>query len=270
MGTPYKWDAQDYAENSTAQFDWACELLNKLVLRGDEDVLDIGCGDGKVSAALSRRVLAGSVLGVDSSAEMVALAGDRFSAREYSNLSFAQVDARLLAFDGCFDAVFSNAALHWIRDHASVLAGISRSLKEGGRFLLQMGGRGNVADLIAVLDAMVVRTPWAQYFADFSFPYGFYGPEEYAEWMAAAGLVAERVELIPKDMVHESAAGLAGWVRTTWLPYTQRISEARREEFISELVAQYLYEHPLDAEGQTHVRMMRLEVEGVRSQLTGD
>lgn len=110
MGATYKWDAKDYAKNSTAQFDWANELIDKLTLCGEEHVLDVGCGDGKVSAALSRRLSAGSVLGIDSSEQMVALAGDNFPQNEYGNLSFAQADARALVFDGRFDVVFSNAA----------------------------------------------------------------------------------------------------------------------------------------------------------------
>ena len=193
-------------------------------------MLDVGCGDGKVSAALSRRVSAGSVLGIDSSEQMVALAGDNFPQNEYGNLSFAQADAR--------------------------------GLTTGGRFLLQMGGQGNVVDLIAVLDEMIARAPRGEYFADFSFPYGFYGPEEYTGWLAQGGLVAERLELIPKDMVHKNAAALVGWVRTTWLPYTQRVPEARRESFVEELIESYLAAHPPDSEGRTHVRMVRLEVEG--------
>ncbi len=262
MGATYKWDAKDYAKNSTAQFDWANELIDKLTLCGEEHVLDVGCGDGKVSAALSRRLSAGSVLGIDSSEQMVALAGDNFPQNEYGNLSFAQADARALVFDGEFDVVFSNAALHWIRGHEPVLAGVARGLTTGGRFLLQMGGQGNVVDLIAVLDEMIARAPWGEYFADFTFPYGFYGPEEYTGWLAQGGLVPDRLELIPKDMVHKNAAALVGWVRTTWLPYTQRVPEARRESFVEELIESYLAAHPPDSEGRTHVRMVRLEVEG--------
>ena len=187
MGATYKWDAKDYAKNSTAQFDWANELIDKLTLCGEEHVLDVGCGDGKVRAALSRRVSVGSVLGIASSELMVALAGDNFPQNEYGNLSFAQADARALVFDGRFDVVFSNAALHWIRGHQSVLEGVARGLTPGGRFLLQMGGQGNVGDLIAVVDEMIARAPWAEYFADFSFPYGFYGPEEYPGWLAQGG-----------------------------------------------------------------------------------
>ena len=134
MGTTISWDAADYARNSTAQLGWARELLDKLSLGGDEALLDIGCGDGKVSADLSRRLCSGSVLGIDSSAQMVTLARQSFPVSEYSNLSFASADARWLDFEARFDVVFSSATLHWIRGHGPVLAGIERSLKVGGQF----------------------------------------------------------------------------------------------------------------------------------------
>ena len=94
----YRWDSRDYAEHSAAQFEWAKELLGKLKLQGDEPVLDIGCGDGKVSAALAALVPQGSVIGIDNSEEMIALANQNFPAATYPNLFFRVMDARHLTF----------------------------------------------------------------------------------------------------------------------------------------------------------------------------
>jgi len=105
------------------------------------------------------------------------------------------------------------------------------------------------------------RDCWAGYFTGHSNPYGFYGPEEYRAWLTVAGLSARRVELIPREMTQRGREGLAGWVRTTWMPYTHRVPEESRERFVSEVVETYLQMHPADPDGKVHVSMVRLEVE---------
>ncbi|MHB9028709.1 MAG: class I SAM-dependent methyltransferase [Candidatus Latescibacterota bacterium] len=257
----YHWNPSDYATHSSAQFAWARELIDKLALQGEERVLDIGCGDGKITAEIASLLPRGSVTGMDKSVEMIRFARGAFPRERHPNLSFLAADASALPFGKEFDVVFSNAALHWITDHRPVLAGIARNLRPGGRLLLQMGGKGNAASILAVLDELLREPAWSGYFEGFSFPYGFHSPEEYRGWLEEAGLTPRRVELIPKDMAQEGAEGLAGWVRTTWLPYTGRIPDKLREAFIREVVERSLARHPLDADGKAHVSMMRLEVE---------
>ncbi len=260
----YAWNAQDYEQHSSAQQTWARELIAKLKLAGSEDVLDVGCGDGKVSAEIAGYVPRGSVLGVDNSEEMIALANQKHAGDGRPNLAFRWMDAASLSFDGQFDVVFSNAALHWVRDHRPVLRGIYQSLRPGGRILLQMGGKGNAAQVVSVLNEMQVEPEWQAYFRDFTFPYGFYAPQEYTRWLLEAGFAVQRVELIPKDMQHAGRAGLEGWLRTTWLPYTLRVPEGKREAFIAELSGRYIQASGQEAEGAVHVAMMRLEVEASR------
>ncbi|HEX9116917.1 MAG TPA: methyltransferase domain-containing protein, partial [Anaerolineae bacterium] len=224
----YAWDAADYARHSGGQYAWAQELLDKLALAPDERVLDIGCGDGKVTAALAGHVPQGRALGVDVSPEMIRLARARHPQAAYPNLSFLLMDARRLCFTEQFEVAFSNAALHWVRDHPAVLHGVAAALRRGGRLLFQMGGRGNAPDMFALLDEMLAGEPWRRYFVDFPFPFGFYGPEAYRGWLPLAGLSPIRLELLAKDMRHAGREGLAGWIRTTWLPYTQRLPEDLR------------------------------------------
>ena len=152
----YAWSATDYARNSSAQFGWAKELIQKLGLQGTERVLDVGSGSGRVTAMLAAEVPKGHVVGIDSSQDMVNLASGTYPPHDYGNLTFRCVDARELCFAGEFDVVFSNATLHWIHDHPTVLRGIRLGLKHAGRILLQMGGTGNAADIIAVMDEVRV------------------------------------------------------------------------------------------------------------------
>ena len=258
------WDPADYHHHSEAQRSWARELVSKLRLTGAERVLDVGCGDGKVTVEIAARVPRGTVVGIDSSEEMIRFAREAFPPDRCPGVRFAAKDARRLDFEGEFDVVFSNATLHWIVDHRPVLDGIHRALVPGGRALLQMGGRGNAASILEVLDLMSAQTDWRPFLGGFACPYGFHAPDTYRVWAEGVGLHPLRLELIPKDMTQAGPEGLAAWIRTTWLPYLERIPEPRRSDFAGELVSRYLERHPLDTEGRTHVAMVRLEAELAR------
>jgi trans-aconitate methyltransferase len=257
----FRWDAADYAQSSPAQKQWARELIQKINLSDHEQVLDIGCGDGTVTAAIAECIPQGAVLGIDRSSDMIRFARGKFPRKIYPNLSFAEGDAQTLGFSGKFDLVFSNAALHWVYDHGPVLAGIARALRQGGRMIVQMGGKGNAGQVFEVLDMLLTDHRWSGYFTNFSFRYGFFAPPEYSRWLGIAGLEPVRVELIPKDMVYPAREGFCGWLRTTWLPYLERVPEDHRDKFVEALVDQYLALYPPGSDGSVHVKMMRLEVE---------
>lgn len=258
--TEYTWNAKDYANHSSAQSKWADELIEKLDLQGNESLLDIGCGDGKITAQLAGMIPNGAVQGIDSSLEMISMAQKAFPCDRQPNLSFSHIDARNIPFKNQFDIVFSNAALHWVIDHQPVLAGISRCLNPGGKVLLQMGGKGNARDIISVVENLITAAPWKPYFTEFLFPYGFYAPEHYIPWLETVGLTPVKVDLIPKIMAYETKEKLAGWFRTTWLPYTQRLPENLRENFITTVVNDYLKAFPRSENEMIQVRMVRLEV----------
>jgi len=258
------WNAVDYCQHSTAQQSWARELIAKLELQGEKRILDIGCGDGKITAEIAGCVPYGSVTGVDNSPAMIDLARHNFTAEKHPNLSFRLLDAGRMDYKDQFDVIFSNAVLHWIPDHKPVLTGICQALVPGGRILLQMGGKGNADDILKMMNILRTRDEWHDYFLNFTFPYFFPDCNEYEPLLNNAGFTVRHVELFPKDMVYNDKAGLAGWIRTTWMPYTSRIPEALRNKFIDEVVTEYLVHIPPDNNGKIHVAMVRLEVEAVK------
>jgi trans-aconitate methyltransferase len=264
VNSGYNWDAQDYARNSQNQFQWARELIPKLKLQGNEALLDVGCGDGRITAELALQLPQGRVVGVDSSKKMIELAKYTFSKKDFRNLSFQIMDARQLTFQEEFDLVFSNAALHWIVDQKAVLYGVQKSLKHSGRLLFQMAGKGNAQDILKIINELTDAEPWKSFFQHMPFPYGFYNPPEYTAFLVDSGLVPVRVELFSKDMKHNGAEGLAGWVRTTWLPFTDRLPEDLRAKFVQIIVKRYLKDHPADEDGIVHVGMVRIEVEAYK------
>lgn len=261
--TRQQWNATDYAKNSSAQLEWAQELIAKLALKGDEALLDIGCGDGKISAQIAQALPAGRVLGIDLSADMIQLARETYTARSHPNLRFLQMDATRIQQARAFDVAFSTAALHWVADHQAVLNGVRACLKPGGRLLFQMGGYGNAQAVYEALKEVAEGEEWRPYLQNFAFPYYFLKPEVYARWLPEYGFELKRAELFPKDMRHQGQEGLKGWFRTTWFPYTDRLPSERRDAFVDAVVDGYLAAHPLDAEGKTHVEMVRLEIEAI-------
>ncbi|QJD30034.1 class I SAM-dependent methyltransferase [Methylococcus geothermalis] len=257
----YRWNPEDYARHSAGQEAWARDLLAGLKLRPDDSVLDIGCGDGRITAAIADRVPQGRVVGVDWSPDMI---GHAQAHHHRAHLSFRQIDAQALPFDAEFTVVFSNAALHWIQDHRPALAGIARALKPGGRCLMEMGGHGNGAGVIAAFEALAEEDEWRGHFTDFESSYGFHDADSYRRWLGEAGLHVVRVESIPRDMVHAGGEAFAGWLRTAWHPYTSRVPADRRERFIDAATERYLAAYPQDASGRVHVAMVRLQVEAYR------
>jgi trans-aconitate 2-methyltransferase len=290
--TTAKWNAADYAANSAIQQAWARELIARLKLRGDEHILDVGCGDGKVTAEMARAVPRGCVIGVDASRQMIAFAKRTFPAKKHPNLTFCVMDARQLqsvegrvtpcaphrgqvvngahrltrpaSLSGRFDVVFSNAVLHWVDDHQAILRGAAVVLKPGGRLIVSCGGKGNAQDVFVALRPEMRLARWRRFFRKMPKPYFFYASEDYENWLPRFGFKTRRVELVPKDANYKGKRGLAAWLRTTWLPYTQCVPEDLREEFIAAVVERYIAKHPADESGNIHVRMVRLEIDAVK------
>jgi len=255
----YKWDAKEYQNNSRPQQDWARELIAKLDLKGNERVLDIGCGDGKITAEIAQILKEGSVTGVDSSKEMIDLAIENFPGNTYKNLSFIMCDAKKLNFDNEFDIVFSNATFHWIKNHKAALLKIKKSLKKSGKILIQMGGTGNLKDIIEATDIVKATPKWKDYFLDFKFPWSFYGPKRYKSWLDSLEFKIIYLKLINKDIALKGVEELKNWVKTIWIPYTVLLPEDMHNSFMDEIINTYIKKYPLDKDGFAHISMVRLE-----------
>jgi trans-aconitate methyltransferase len=264
---PAKWNAADYAANSVVQQTWARELIAKLSLRGDEHILDVGCGDGKVTAEIARAVPNGVVVGVDASAEMIGFAQKTFPAEKIPNLKFQVCDARKISskkLGNDFAVVFSNAALHWVDDHEKFLRGAASLLQSRGRLVVSCGGKGNAQDVFVALRPEMRLKRWREFFRQMPTPYFFYAPTDYEKWLPKFGFKINLLKLAPKDATYPGADGFATWLRTTWIPYVQCVPENLREEFITAVTARYVAKHPPDAEVKVHVKMVRLEIDAVK------
>jgi len=258
------WDAAAYAANSVVQHTWARELMAKLNLRGNKHILDVGCGDGKVTAEIAHAIPRGAAIGIDASPQMIEFARRTFPRSKFPNLEFRVMDARQIRFARQFDLVFSSAALHWVDDHRAFLRGAAACLRSGGRLVVSCGGKGNAHDVFVALRPEMRLKRWREFFRRMERPYFFHSPEDYKKWLPRFGLQLLGMRLSPKDAIYDSRDGFTAWLRTTWLPYTHRVPENLREEFIAAVTDRYLGKHPPDAESRIHVRMVRLEIAAVK------
>lgn len=251
-----EWNARAYQRESTLQETLAEQNLSKLTLAGDERVLDVGCGDGKITAAIAARLPRGSVLGVDPSHRMIAFARERFPADAAPNLRFEVGDARQLAFEGEFDLVVSFYALHWVHEQEAALRGIRAALKPAGTTLLQFVPEGPRPSLEDIIEEVRQTPRWAGYFADFEKPYAHFTPEEYRRMAEGAGLRVLRLERVDQAWDFGTRAAFAAWCHATFVSWTERLPEAEHDAFIAEVLDRY---EPVSGDSHTF-RFWQLEV----------
>ena len=166
------WDARTYSRVGTPMAQWGERLIDRLELRGDETVLDAGCGSGGVTAKLLDRLPQGRVIAVDGSPSMVAAARE---ALPVDRVQTQVCDLTALELDEPVDAVFSNAVFHWISDHDRLFAALHAALRPGGQLVAQCGGEGNIAALKAVMREVGEREPYAEHIADWR-PWNYAAP----------------------------------------------------------------------------------------------
>lgn len=201
---------------------YGADVLTWLEPKAGERILDLGCGDGTL--ALQIADAGASVVGVDMSGEMVAAA-------RANGVDAHEADGERLTFDGAFDAVFTNAALHWMRDPEAVIAGVARALKPGGRFVGEFGGHGNVAAIVTAMRAVAPHHGLDPALAN---PWFFPTPERYKAMLEAAGFAVPRIALIPRPTPLPGA--LRDWIGVFRAPFFAPAGE-RAEAVLDDIEA---------------------------------
>jgi trans-aconitate 2-methyltransferase len=209
------------------------EVLERLALRGDETVLDAGCGSGRVTEALLERLPDGHVIGVDGSAAMIEAAHERLGDRAELILQ----DLEELDLGGRrVDAVFSTATFHWIEDHAHLFRRLRDVLRPGGQLVAQCGGAGNTAELMRAAKTAGDQEPFAEYLAGWRGPWNFPSPEETAARLRDAGFTEVETWLVTRPAPFEE---LRSWLRVNALTaHTARLPADLREPYIESVVAE--------------------------------
>jgi trans-aconitate methyltransferase len=218
------WNAKLYDDRHSFVWKFGASLVELLAPQASEAVLDLGCGTGHLTAQIA--AAGASVLGIDSSPQMIEEAR-----RSHPGIRFEVQDARSLEYVDQFDAVFSNAALHWMHPPEAVLAGIARALKPGGRFIAEMGGHNNTAAILTAFRAVLAKRGIE---ALDHMPWYFPSAAAYQAKLEAAGFRVEEIAIIPRPT--PLAAGLAAWLDTFcedfFLPLTPPDRTTAKQEVI--------------------------------------
>lgn len=222
MSDGTRWDAGLYEARHAFVWERGAELVQLLAPQSGERVLDLGCGTGRLTAQLA--ATGARVVGLDRSAEMLAKAR-----AADPQLEWIEGDARAFTFAEPFDAILSNAVLHWVRPPEAVARCIHAALKPGGRFVAELGGRGNVARIVAAARAVADHLGLALTLPDWYFPTA----AEYATLLEAAGLEVQAALLFDRPTPLKGAVGLRGWLQMFCGDALADLSPARREAFLA-------------------------------------
>jgi len=217
----------------------AQELLALLDLNGSERILDVGCGDGKITARIASRASKGSVVGVDPSRDMIVFAQDHFGPAMLPNLRFEVADARRLPFKNEFDLVVSFNALHWIPEQHAALRSIGSALVSDGKAQLRLVSKGTRKSLENVAEETRRTSRWSAYFLDFQDPYLHLTPEEYAELAERSGFRVLRVSTKDHAWDFGSRTAFSGFCAVGCVAWTSRLPTTERIDFINDLLDRY-------------------------------
>ena len=241
-----EWDANSYHQVSDPQLSWGKKVLSRLNLRGNEVLMDAGCGTGRLTGELLERLPNGFVVGVDLSQNMLTTARDSLSPEFGLRACFVAADLQDLPFERSFDGIFSTAAFHWVPDHRRLFRSLFHALRPGGWLRAQCGGGPNLARLRERMDALMTSPKYARFFPGFRNPWVFNDAPTAANLLRKAGFVEVETSVEEAFTLLESAEAYSEFIRTAvFRIHLPRISEpSLRAEFVAEMVRQAGHDTP--------------------------
>lgn len=252
-----EWDAGEYEVLAAPMTGWGARVLERLDLRGNETVLDAGCGTGRVTELLLERLPEGRVLAVDASQAMVEAARKRFAGD--GRVRVERADLLELEVEEPVDVILSTATFHWIQGHERLFRRLARALKPDGRLVVQCGGAGNIERVRNAAREVMSGERFERYFGEWRDPWNFTDPETTSERLAAAGFEGIEAWLHEEPTELESVDELARYLKTVVLgEHVSALPEADRDPFVGAVARR------IGAEGALVMDYVRLNVLATR------
>ena len=225
------WNATEYDRISQVQLAWGKHVLARRAWKGNEIVLDAGCGSGGLTRLIAGKVQEGRVYAVDKDLDMVRHTREKLAGLH--NVQVIQADLAQVKLPEQVDVVFSNAVLHWVMDHGKAFANFYMLLKEGGKLVAQCGGQGNLDKAIAILDGIAASEPFAAHFAGWQKPWNFAGPQDTEILLRRAGFAKASAYISSEPTTFASHDQFSSFVKTVVIwPYLSRLPAESRERFL--------------------------------------
>lgn len=229
----YEFDGEKYKTASSHQKEWGQSLISQLSLQGNEQILDLGCGDGILTGRLAALVPDGKVLGIDSSIGMIKTA----QKITMDNLEFIRMDISDLDFVNTFDVIFSNAALHWVKDHRRLLRNSYTALKEGGIILWDFGGSGNCSSFFEVIRKKIADEKYCSFFKNFEWPWFMPSKDQYEKFIFEIGYSDFLITEVNRDRYFPSSEEMIKWIdQPSIVPFLDCIPDMRKSAFRKEVI----------------------------------
>lgn len=237
MGNFTDWDPVTYDRLALPHVEWARSILERLTLRGDEIILDAGCGTGRMAAALAELVPRGRVFAIDASPLMLSYAVETSGTLRNPRIDPIHKDLLLLDDEEHFDYVVSNAVFHWIPDLNRLMQNLFHALKRGGALISQCGAEGNMGEVLSAIKATMITHPFNRYFEDWDEPWHFAGAQEMKQNLKSAGFISIDVNTEEAPALFTTRSAYEEYVGELVLrPYNARLTKEMRNEFLKEVV----------------------------------
>ncbi len=254
--------ASTYNKNSDLQWEWALSAVNKYPWKGSERVLDVGCGDGKITAKIAEKVTQGTVVGLDVSPKMIGFAVANFKSDSYKNLLFMTGSAASLPFVEQFDLITSFCALHWVLDQKTALKTFHDSLTSQGHILLVIPA-ASPNNLSTQVEQLVLKEKWAPHFPDFKPQRVYFTKNEYEKLLNDTGFKILSMEVSPSVTMYQDKKALIEWLKPL-VTFIHHLSQNQQEEFLDDLAKEMMVVDPPLADGSIPFRHQKLEVLAVK------
>lgn len=252
----YEFDGDKYKKASKHQREWGNSLIAELKLKGNESILDLGCGDGSLTKELSELVPNGRVIGIDFSTGMIETAKKLTDA----NLMFELMDINKLKYENEFDVIFSNAALHWVKDHRILLKNCYSALKNGGMILWDFAGDGNCSNFFAVIRQLIQSGEYSAYFSGFEWPWYMPTITEYKELITKSGFKDCHIKEVNRDRYFANAEEMIKWIdQPSIVPFIANIPDALKADFRNAVIRSML-DKTLQADGTCFETFRRIHI----------